>query len=528
MPFIPGSPCPAGPLHAPHVMQPTLSLKPFLPFPLEAAATHTHALRLFSAFPAMDPMQKALLAPFHLHLPPRKRHVISCNVCQLRFNSESQATAHYKGGKHAKRLKALEISKAKQAGDTADQAEREPGKDGTTPAQPACAPTAPSRGDGSDLAPTEEADGGPLLAESASASLQAQRSASDGADPAPGGGVVSVAAQPGACSVARGPLDCSGAASTSGHADEPAEQDFAGAVPRQAAPSGAAAAADSAVALGVAPPGPDDLGSSREGGYGGLERSGTGATVPCCGPTETDGAKPSKLSPALPSSTRSGAASSGPAEDAKACGDAAAKDEEDKGGDAKAEGDEKAKAALFCSLCKVALNSQSQMEAHNNGSMHKTLLEAQSGGGSIKAYPRPGSRSAGPGTADPSGLQNKVFHCEMCDVRVNSETQLKQHITSRRHKDRVAGKPPKPKFSPYTRLPCTAGIISAKLAFPKDIGKAVAPGFFATAAPALTPQLTLRPSPHHHASLFSAGPALLRPAPGPMRTAHGSILFAPY
>ncbi|XP_032821228.1 zinc finger protein 385D-like isoform X3 [Petromyzon marinus] len=526
MPFIPGSPCPAGPLHAPHVMQPTLSLKPFLPFPLEAAATHTHALRLFSAFPAMDPMQKALLAPFHLPLPPRKRHVISCNVCQLRFNSESQATAHYKGGKHAKRLKALEISKAKQAGDTADQAEREPGKDGTTPAQAACAPTAPSRGDASDPGPTE--DGGPLLAEGASASLQAQRSASDGADPAPGvGGGVSVAAQPGACSVARGPLDCSSAASTSGHADEPAEQDFAGAVPRQAAPSGAAAAADSAVALGVASPCPEDLGSSREGGYGGVELSGTGATVPCCGPTETDGAKPSKLSPALPSSTRSGAASSGPAEDAKACGDAAAKDEDDKGGDAKAEGDEKAKAALFCSLCKVALNSQSQMEAHNNGSMHKTLLEAQSGGGSIKAYPRPGSRGAGAGTADPSGLQNKVFHCELCDVRVNSETQLKQHITSRRHKDRVAGKPPKPKFSPYTRLPCTAGIISAKLAFPKDIGKAVAPGFFATAAPALTPQLTLRPSPHH-ASLFSAGPALLRPAPGPMRTAHGSILFAPY
>ncbi|CAM9947166.1 unnamed protein product [Lampetra planeri] len=397
-------------------MQPTLSLKPFLPFPLEAAATHTHALRLFSAFPAMDPMQKALLAPFHLHLPPRKRHVISCNVCQLRFNSESQATAHYKGGKHAKRLKALEISKAKQAGDTADQAEREPGKDGTTPAQPACAPTAPSRGDGSDLAPTE----GGLR----------QRSA------------------------------------THPHAS----------------------ARHLLFAKGVL----------------------------------------TSLSPALPSSTRSGAASSGPAEDAKACGDAAAKDEEDKGGDAKAEGDEKAKAALFCSLCKVALNSQSQMEAHNNGSMHKTLLEAQSGGGSIKAYPRPGSRSAGPGTADPSGLQNKVFHCEMCDVRVNSETQLKQHITSRRHKDRVAGKPPKPKFSPYTRLPCTAGIISAKLAFPKDIGKAVAPGFFATAAPALTPQLTLRPSPHHHASLFSAGPALLRPAPGPMRTAHGSILFAPY
>ncbi|CDQ96219.1 unnamed protein product, partial [Oncorhynchus mykiss] len=32
----------------------------------------------------------------------------SCVVCRLRFNSESQASSHYSGTKHFKRLKALD------------------------------------------------------------------------------------------------------------------------------------------------------------------------------------------------------------------------------------------------------------------------------------------------------------------------------------------------------------------------------------------------------------------------------------
>uniref|UniRef100_A0ACB8G0K0 Uncharacterized protein n=1 Tax=Sphaerodactylus townsendi TaxID=933632 RepID=A0ACB8G0K0_9SAUR len=59
-----------------------------------------------------------------------------------------------------------------------------------------------------------------------------------------------------------------------------------------------------------------------------------------------------------------------------------------------------------------------------------------------------------------SGLQNKTFHCEICDVHVNSEIQLKQHISSRRHKDRVAGKPTKPKFSPYNKLQRSPSILA--------------------------------------------------------------------
>ncbi|GAB1298584.1 Zinc finger protein 385B [Apodemus speciosus] len=63
----------------------------------------------------MDPIQKAVINhTFGFPLPHRKKQIISCNFCQLRFNSDSQAAAHYKGMKHAKKLKALEAMKNKQ------------------------------------------------------------------------------------------------------------------------------------------------------------------------------------------------------------------------------------------------------------------------------------------------------------------------------------------------------------------------------------------------------------------------------
>ncbi|KQL59983.1 hypothetical protein AAES_21564 [Amazona aestiva] len=88
--------------------------------------------------------------------------------------------------------------------------------------------------------------------------------------------------------------------------------------------------------------------------------------------------------------------------------------------------EEKAKKLLYCSLCKVAVNSLSQLEAHNTGSKHKTMVEARNGAGPIKSYPRPGSRLKVQNGSKGSGLQNKTFHCEICDVHVNSEIQLKQ------------------------------------------------------------------------------------------------------
>lgn len=62
------------------------------------------------------------------------------------------------------------------------------------------------------------------------------------------------------------------------------------------------------------------------------------------------------------------------------------------------------------------------------GTKHKTILEARSGLGPIKAYPRLGPKPIGEqggGPVDPN-TQERTFHCEICNVRVNSELQLKQ------------------------------------------------------------------------------------------------------
>lgn len=63
------------------------------------------------------------------------------------------------------------------------------------------------------------------------------------------------------------------------------------------------------------------------------------------------------------------------------------------------------------------------------GTKHKTILEARSGLGPIKAYPRlgpkPSPEQGGELSSDPN-TQERTFHCEICNVRVNSELQLKQ------------------------------------------------------------------------------------------------------
>nr|XP_020475721.1 zinc finger protein 385A-like isoform X1 [Monopterus albus] len=203
--------------------------------------------------------------------------------------------------------------------------------------------------------------------------------------------------------------------------------------------------------------------------------------------------------------------------------------------------EDKAKKLLYCSLCKVAVNSLSQLEAHNKGTKHKTILEARSGLGPIKAYPRLGPKPIGEqggGPVDPN-TQERTFHCEICNVRVNSELQLKQHISSRRHRDGMAGKP-NPLLSRHKKH--RGADLTSSLTFSKDFTKALGAGLLpsplavaaAMAAAASSNPLALRAAapahhPHHH---LLQGPPLshtiLRPAPGPIRTTHGPILFSPY
>uniref|UniRef100_A0A8C5XJ70 Zinc finger protein 385A n=1 Tax=Microcebus murinus TaxID=30608 RepID=A0A8C5XJ70_MICMU len=434
--MILGSLSRAGPLpllRQPPIMQPPLDLKQILPFPLEPAPT----LGLFSNYNTMDPVQKAVLShTFGGPLLKTKRPIISCNVCQIRFNSQSQAEAHYKGNRHARRVKGIEAAKTRGR----EPSVREPGD----PAPPG---STPPSGDG--VAPR------PVSME-------------NGLVPAPG----SPEKQPGSPS----------------------------------------------------PP------SVPETGQGAIKGEG-GTPAPA----------------SLPGGSK--------------------------------EEEEKAKRLLYCALCKVAVNSLSQLEAHNKGTKHKTILEARSGLGPIKAYPRLGPPTPGEPEAP---AQDRTFHCEICNVKVNSEVQLKQHISSRRHRDGVAGKPnpllsrhkksrgagelavssgrwgmrqwedlgekqrgtwawPRERWSlPDSRMTSLSHPTSlpaqGTLTFSKELPKSLAGGLLpsplavaAVMAAAAGSPLSLRPAPA--APLLQGPPIthpLLHPAPGPIRTAHGPILFSPY
>ncbi|KAM9709695.1 zinc finger protein 385B isoform 2-T2 [Menidia menidia] len=423
---------------------PSVMMKQFLPFPVETASP----VGLFPNFNTMDPVQKAVINhTFGVTMAPKKKQVISCNVCQLRFNSDSQAEAHYRGSRHAKKLKSQE-NKAK-----------------------------------AKLSVTSETDGSssglPHVPANSSTSQHTESLTSSTDSSSPLKPILLLSTSP----------RSSSSPSSSRAGSEP---------PPSSPPS--------------APPAP------------GLSSSSSSSS--------------SKSS--VPAPVTASSSSGPPSTQTSSPQDAALSVESE---------EEKAKKLLYCSLCKVAVNSLSQLEAHNAGSKHKTMLEARSGAGPIKAYPRPGAKLKN-GTSvglKGSGLQNKTFHCQICDVHVNSEIQLKQHISSRRHKDRVAGKPSKPKYSPYNKQQRNS--VSNELAKP-SLSPSFLPSPFAppssplppsislppsslSSSPllsptstALTPTISLHPRPPASSSLFTA--SFLRPAPGPIRASQGSILFTPY
>uniref|UniRef100_A0AAZ3S7Y9 C2H2-type domain-containing protein n=1 Tax=Oncorhynchus tshawytscha TaxID=74940 RepID=A0AAZ3S7Y9_ONCTS len=377
-------------LRTPNMIQPHLDMKPFLQFPMDTAPPQ-HSMGLFHNFNTMDPVQKAVINhTFGIPLVKTKRPIISCNVCQIRFNSESQAEAHYKGNRHARRVKGIETSKSRpQEGDKSGR-----------PVSLTSSPSLPGE------PPTSTPD------------------ISDPCNPV-----------------------------------------------------------------------------------------GFNTTIP-----EQSGVPVAPVAPGAPAGPET---------------------EEDK-----------VKKLLYCSLCKVSVNSLSQLEAHNKGTKHKTILEARSGLGPIKAYPRLGPKPPGElggGPLDPN-TEERTFHCEICNVRVNSELQLKQHISSRRHRDGVAGKP-NPLLSRHKKH--RVADLTSSLHFSKDLSKCLGAGLLPSplavaaamaAAASSNHQLAqLRaaaassaqhhPHHHHHHHLLQGPPlshAILRPAPGPMRTSHVPILFSPY
>ncbi|XP_047226718.1 zinc finger protein 385B isoform X2 [Girardinichthys multiradiatus] len=429
---------------------PSVVMKPFLPFPMET----TSPVGLFPNFSTMDPVQKAVINhTFGVTMVPKKKQVISCSVCQLRFNSDSQAEAHYRGSRHAKKLKSQE-NKAKA------KLSVTPETNGNS-----CGPAGPTHPISTNSSNSQRTELLSSLTDSLSSLKPCLPSSTS-------------------------PLSSSPAISRAG--SEP---------PPSSPPSGL--------------PAPGPLSSSSS--------SSSSKSCPQSSVTLS-------LSGAAPLALQTTSSSS---QDAPL----SAESEE-----------EKAKKLLYCSLCKVAVNSLSQLEAHNAGTKHKTMLEARSGAGPIKAYPRPGTKLKNGSSlaVKGSGLQNKTFHCQICDVHVNSEIQLKQHISSRRHKDRVAGKPSKPKYSPYNKQQRSSlsELVKPSLSpsfFPSPFTSPSSPlpppisfppsslsssSLLSPTSTPHTPTISLHPRPPSSSSLFTA--SFLRPAPGPIRTNQGSILFTPY
>uniref|UniRef100_A0A672FMZ6 Zinc finger protein 385C n=1 Tax=Salarias fasciatus TaxID=181472 RepID=A0A672FMZ6_SALFA len=354
-------------------------LEHFLPLRVNGSSP----LSLFPNFNTMDPVQKAVINHTFGVAPPKKKPIISCNICHLRFNSTTQAEAHYKGHKHARKLKALETQRNRQ-------------KNG---------------------------------------------------------------------------------------------------------------------------PSQSTAGKDRERGMMG------GAAVP----TESHHSSLSFCLKLSLSSLPFSLCSAGGEEEA-------VQGEELK--EAKSN-----KKHLHCPTCKVTVNSSSQLEAHCSGSKHKQMLDGQNSSQSqrrvkMTSSPRPACRIKQRMGSKPRavvGVTGQPFHCELCQVSVNSETQLKQHMNSRRHKERLAGKPVKAKFSPYNKLQPSA-VLATKLALHKQLSKALPAGFLtsplnpAALCTMASGPLALRLPPGPTAIIQGPliSPTLFRPAPGPLRATHTPIIFSPY
>ncbi|XP_077351114.1 zinc finger protein 385C isoform X2 [Festucalex cinctus] len=446
-------------------LQPQLDLKHLLPFRLNGSSP----LSLFPNFNTMDPVQKAVINhTFGVPQPLKKKQIISCNICHLRFNSTNQAEAHYKGHKHTRKLKAIEAQKNKQRRASSGGRERDRERDRTKTSEVVAPPpvTDPSLEEGTSVRSDLEAS---------SLDIKIEDSPSHSAMLTP---VSDVSAGE---LVALSPVHLSETASDSGGPD--------------------AVDATEAVEAG--------------GSNGQVDTSGTD------GEAQVD------------------------------------------------ESGKKSKAHLHCPVCKVTMNSTSQLEAHNSGTKHKLMLEGQS------VMPRRRGKMAAARASYKSkrlaskgslGVSNKSFQCEVCEIALNSETQLSQHMNSRRHKDRMAGKPAKPKFTPHSKNQqsslasmrwsgCAGVAVSAmkkalgqyrftsfssqtKLALQKQLTKSLTAGFLP--GPLTPPTLcTVAANPlalrHPMAAASAAatfiqtpflGPALFRPAPGPLR--HAPIIFSPY
>ncbi|XP_071319223.1 zinc finger protein 385B-like isoform X3 [Trachinotus anak] len=436
-PLLGSLPLPGRPLQ----LQTHAQLEHFLPLRVNGSSP----LNLFPNFNTMDPVQKAVINHTFGVAPPKKKPIISCNICHLRFNSTTQAEAHYKGHKHARKLKALETQRNRP-------------KNGHSPSMT-----------GKD----RDRERGVM-----------------------GGGTVPADSHL---------KDKKGTGTSSLTAQQQTE---------------------------------NTQGSSL-------------AATPSSQPSSTETSsslRSPQLSPQVsPGSQLSDLASESPP--VEGCSLATGSAPHSTGGEEEVVKLEEARVAkgnkkhLHCPTCKVTVNSSSQLEAHCSGSKHKQMLDGQNSSHSqrrvkMTSLPRPACRikqRMSSKTRAAVGVSSQPFHCELCQVSVNSETQLKQHMNSRRHKERLAGKPVKAKFTPYNKLQPSA-VLATKLALQKQLSKALPAGFLTSplnpaALCTMTPgplALRLPPGPTAIIQGPLISPTLFRPAPGPLRATHAPIIFSPY
>ncbi|KAI4895232.1 hypothetical protein NFI96_028002, partial [Prochilodus magdalenae] len=208
----------------------------------------------------------------------------------------------------------------------------------------------------------------------------------------------------------------------------------------------------------------------------------------------------------------------------------------DAGAEPNREGRKNSKQNLHCPVCKVTVNSSSQLEAHFSGSKHKLMLEGQCvqprrrGGKVVSSRMNPRPKRHGNKNSATSSSQS--YHCDVCDITVNSETQLKQNA-GLAGLSGGAGSAFGGVYHPYSLTTVTP---QTKLALQKELSKTLTAGFLsspltpATLCTMATNPLTLRHTPGPTAIIQTPllSPALFRPAPGPLRAAHAPIIFSPY
>ncbi|KAM4524241.1 zinc finger protein 385D-like isoform 1-T1 [Odontesthes bonariensis] len=436
-PLLGSLPLPGRPL------QPQRQLEHFLPLRINGSSP----LSLFPNFNTMDPVQKAVINHTFGMSQPKKKPIISCNICHLRFNSTTQAEAHYKGHKHARKLKALETQRNRQK---SGQNQSTTGKDRD-----------------------RDREGVPLGGVSMTIDLKDKTDSNSSSQPAQ--------QQPENNQGSSQATTTSSQTSTSDSSSLPSPHQC-----QQVSPGSQLSDLPSHT--------PHVDGSADSAPHSDLHESSTGGEGEAAKVEEVNEAKSDKKQ-------------------------------------------------FHCPMCKVTVNSSSQLEAHCSGSKHKQMLDGPNSSKShrrVKMTSTPRSKCRvkqriGSNCRAAIGATKQAFHCDLCQVSVNSETQLKQHTNSRRHKERLSGRPVKAKFAPYNKLHPSA-VLATKLALQKQLSKALPAGFLTSSLnPAALCALTsghlalrLPPGPTAFIQGPLISPTLFRPAPGPLRATHAPIIFSPY